>query len=311
MSSRTPFKLKHPPDLSKLAAFTKLAGSRRPAYLWQFAPIAAPLLILTALLLAMIASRVSLLENGVEVVLKTAPIDPRDLLRGYYVRLAYDISRIDMAKLQNPLTKQDLNKGFKRRSLVFVRLRPDNEGYWSPVSLHHQIPTQKGARKGQNKDVFIRGRVSYSNCPASNDEMKTTRCRISIRYGIEKYFTNKKRARELEITARQSNPEIVQLQMKIDKMRKKYRQELAKSRWERKNNSKSDKPPIYSASPQAKKLKQQISDLRWQQRKLQQNNRQQMAKRFAVIVRIDRKSGEAAISGLRINGRKVYDEGLF
>ena len=35
-----------------------------------------------------IASRASVLRNGQEVLLKVEPIDPRDLLRGDYVRLA-------------------------------------------------------------------------------------------------------------------------------------------------------------------------------------------------------------------------------
>ena len=42
----------------------------------------------------MIAGRAALLRNGQEVLLKVEPVDPRDLLRGDYVRLGYEISRI-------------------------------------------------------------------------------------------------------------------------------------------------------------------------------------------------------------------------
>ncbi|HIE31672.1 MAG TPA: hypothetical protein EYP67_04720 [Methanosarcinales archaeon] len=36
------------------------------------------------------------LHFGQEIVLKTDPIDPRDLFRGDYVTLSYEISRIDL-----------------------------------------------------------------------------------------------------------------------------------------------------------------------------------------------------------------------
>ena len=38
----------------------------------------------------MIAGRAAVLRDGAEVLLKVQPIDPRDLLRGDYVRLGYD-----------------------------------------------------------------------------------------------------------------------------------------------------------------------------------------------------------------------------
>ena len=62
--------------------------------------------ILLALLVALlqvgflgwiITSRAAVLRNGAEALLKVEPIDPRDLLRGDYVRLGYEISRIPAA----------------------------------------------------------------------------------------------------------------------------------------------------------------------------------------------------------------------
>ena len=41
-----------------------------------------------------IAGRAAVLRNGTEVLLKVEPVDPRDLLRGDYVSLGYEISRI-------------------------------------------------------------------------------------------------------------------------------------------------------------------------------------------------------------------------
>ena len=44
----------------------------------------------------MILDRAAILRDGTEIVLKTAPVDPRDLMRGDYVRLRYEeISSVD------------------------------------------------------------------------------------------------------------------------------------------------------------------------------------------------------------------------
>ena len=45
----------------------------------------------------MIESRASILRSGREVVLRTEPVDPRDLMRGDFVILSYPLSRIDPA----------------------------------------------------------------------------------------------------------------------------------------------------------------------------------------------------------------------
>ena len=59
-------------------------------FAWRTAAVA---LALTLALLWIVSGRVSLLSSGQEVVLQTVPVDPRDLLRGDYVILRYDISR--------------------------------------------------------------------------------------------------------------------------------------------------------------------------------------------------------------------------
>lgn len=47
-----------------------------------------------------IAGRASVLRSGQEILLKVEPVDPRDLLRGDYVRLGYEIATIPSAILQ-------------------------------------------------------------------------------------------------------------------------------------------------------------------------------------------------------------------
>ena len=66
----------------------------------RFALAVIALLIGQSLFLgAMVWDRVSLLRSGDVVTLRTAPVDPRDIFRGDYVILNYDISRLHIAEL--------------------------------------------------------------------------------------------------------------------------------------------------------------------------------------------------------------------
>lgn len=79
----------------------------------------------TAILGYMIESRASVLRYGHEVLLKTAPIDPRDLLRGDYVVLTYEVSRISKTLISG--TKP----GHGDEARLHVRLKPGADGFWT------------------------------------------------------------------------------------------------------------------------------------------------------------------------------------
>ena len=51
-------------------------------------------LIQIGLVALMVVDRVNILRTGTDVTLQTRPVDPRDLLRGDYVTLSYEISRV-------------------------------------------------------------------------------------------------------------------------------------------------------------------------------------------------------------------------
>ena len=50
----------------------------------------------------MVIDRVRLLKTGREITLPIVPVDPRDLFRGEYVRLGYDIGRVPLRLLDGP-----------------------------------------------------------------------------------------------------------------------------------------------------------------------------------------------------------------
>ncbi len=263
----------------------------RPLGLMSLMTVIATLFILTILLGAMVWGRVSLLQNGAQVVLKTAPVDPRDLLRGYFVRLSYDISRISPNELQQPLSLEEMRIGFKKHANIFVKLQPDENDFWAPISIHRTIP----AKEIPDRSVFIRGRVQYGTCPGKR--LIKRKCTYRIRYGIEKFFADKKRARKLEDIGRQQSPEIIELRKQIKELEKSYRRP-----WQK---------PDKAERLANKDLSAQLAPMRIRLSKLRDQNRSEMAKRFAVIVRIDKQSGEAAISGLQLDGKRIYEEPLF
>lgn len=78
----------------------------------------------TAALGYMVESRASILRNGKEVLLKTVPVDPRDLLRGDYVILSYDISWLPPALFKDGLPTAPAE------ATVFVRLAKQPDGFW-------------------------------------------------------------------------------------------------------------------------------------------------------------------------------------
>ena len=51
-------------------------------------------LLQTGAIAALIVNRAMLLTHGREIVLGVTPVDPRDLLRGDYVRLNYAVSHL-------------------------------------------------------------------------------------------------------------------------------------------------------------------------------------------------------------------------
>lgn len=81
-------------------------------------------LVQTAILGYMIEGRAAILRSGTEVLLKTAPVDPRDLLRGDYVILTYDISSISTTSVTG--TRPDEGDVAK----LHVRLKPGSDGFW-------------------------------------------------------------------------------------------------------------------------------------------------------------------------------------
>jgi uncharacterized membrane-anchored protein len=156
----------------------------------------------TVALIGMVGMKQYTLSTGTPVVLKTAPIDPRSLFRGDYVRLNYAISQLSVDKLAG-------DREFERGDTIYVALRPAGE-FWEAVSVHRARPP---AAEGQ---VAIKGRVEYINqrafsLPGAPPEPVKS---ISVKYGVENYFVPEGEGRALE---RPKPDETVSIRLVVDR----------------------------------------------------------------------------------------------
>lgn len=116
--------------------------------------------LLTLMLGWMVVDRLSLLRSGREIVLKVIPVDPRDLFKGDYVRLGYDISRFDKTKVEGP----DLQRGER----VFVTLeQPDQTASWTVAKITRTRPSNVAANQ-----VVLTAKGNYNQ----------------LTYGLERYY---------------------------------------------------------------------------------------------------------------------------
>jgi len=152
----------------------------------------AAVLLQCALLILMVVDRMQILRGGTEVTLQTRPVDPRDLLRGDYVVLGYDISQLPAGALAGQPSAE-------RDPVVFVKLAPDAGGLYQAVSVH-AAPVAVTA-----PEVLIRGRVTYS-CGSTG---RTFCDKLTIRYGLESYFVPEGEGRKLEQARNQQKLRVV------------------------------------------------------------------------------------------------------
>jgi uncharacterized membrane-anchored protein len=151
--------------------------------------------ILQLLVLAYMAGeREYILRYGKVIHLRTAPIDPRDMFRGDYVRLNYEISRIPVNRLKDVDSGAKLKKGDK----IYVSLKEGPNGLYELV--------EAGLEKPAN-GMYLSGRLPYRTQRASNP--------IWIKYGIEAYFVEQGKGRNIEKRRGSRTKVQVPLEMEI------------------------------------------------------------------------------------------------
>lgn len=148
-------------------------------------------LLQTAVLGYIVQSRAAILRHGTEVLLKTAPVDPRDFLRGDYVVLNYDISSVPVSSISGSMPV-----GADERTL-WVRLKPGEGGFWQVAeSSFARLPEADGSVVLQTQPFYSQG---------VSGEVET----IRVEYGIERYYVPEGEGLALEDARRQGEVTIV------------------------------------------------------------------------------------------------------
>ena len=127
----------------------------------------------------MAGGREFIVRHGKTVFLRTAPIDPRDLFRGDYVRLNYEVSNIPAKYLRGRL-KTDLKD---MNDKVYAILA---EGPNGVAELRYATDEKP------NEGLYIGGRLP------GRRRSRTFNQAIHAKYGIEAYFVQQGRGRDLE-----------------------------------------------------------------------------------------------------------------
>jgi uncharacterized membrane-anchored protein len=143
----------------------------------------------TGILGYIIESRAAILSNGTEIVLKTAPVDPRDFLRGDYVVLSYDISSVPVQTITGGIPAEP---GEQR---LWVRLKKQPDGLWTiSESSFKPLPPLADT-------VILQSLPFYSYRPNSGDT-------IRVEYGIERYYVPEGEGKPLEEARNDGNVTI-------------------------------------------------------------------------------------------------------
>jgi uncharacterized membrane-anchored protein len=101
------------------------------------------------LLVCMIGFKYYTVQYGTKIMLKTIPVDPRDLFRGDYVTLRYEISNLNLLTIKNAIPKDTQSS-----ESVYVRLYSAGK-YYEPNYVSLIKPELRP------NEVFIKGRLLY------------------------------------------------------------------------------------------------------------------------------------------------------
>lgn len=146
----------------------------------------------TAVIGYMVESRASILRSGIDIKLKTLPVDPRDLLRGDYVILSYPISTISKS-----IVTGDGPKGGTRARLS-VRLKPGVDGLWTAAEASFgDLPAVAGSA--------VLRTLPFDYYVASDGGVPDT---LFVQYGIERYYVPEGEGKVLEDARNQEELEV-------------------------------------------------------------------------------------------------------
>lgn len=129
-------------------------------------------------------------QRGEQIYLRTAPVDPRDPMRGDYVRLSYGLNSVDLAQYRGKTAGTALSRG----TAVYALLKAGPDDVYELDYLSDSAPPS---------GLYLRGRVSREVLGGQ----------IPVSYGIEQYFVEQGSGEAIEL--RRGDREGVQIPMEV------------------------------------------------------------------------------------------------
>lgn len=159
--------------------------------------------LLTAALGWMVVDRASILRHGQRIELRPQPVDPRDLFRGDYVILTYEISRLGPAFWERAAEIKEATGGDIWVRIARAPAPGPGEPLWRVAALHAAPPEM-----GRGRDTLVlRGRLSGGAA--------------RVDYGIERYYVPEGEGLALEAligeTPRDGAPTPIAVEVAVDR----------------------------------------------------------------------------------------------
>ncbi len=186
----------------------QISDAKTSGQWWKFA---VPLVLQTALILAVPAQAVYTHLTGTTVILETRPVDPYDMMRGYYQTLSYKISDTNtLKKLPGweeiaPQTNYATNYQSNSQTFYIVMEKPAHPkstltpSPWQPIKISRDRPKDLAANQ-----VAIRGEYISE---------------WQVVYGLETYYMPEEKREKInnEIAEAQQDPQAFVVEIKVDR----------------------------------------------------------------------------------------------
>ncbi len=139
----------------------------------------------------MAAQREWIARTGTPLMLRTAPIDPHDPMRGEFVRFRYEINVVPAHFFRGSLEAWKSERDYRasrrlKDHVVYAALENDAHGFAQLVALSDSPP---------ERGPFLRGRVAFATAGTTGIES------VQVRYGIEALFMQQGAAKQVETLA--------------------------------------------------------------------------------------------------------------
>lgn len=173
------------------------ADANRAAHKRLLLPAAlAAAVVLSGVIGWMIESRARIIRDGIEIVLKSEPVDPRDFLRGHYVQLTYPAAMIGEETAKGVWREPDAP--VLRNADVYVLLQRADD---KTVSVHSVSLTRP------EYGIVLKAKTSY--LPARPQT-------LFLDFGIGRFYADPERALMLEQRMREGEVTEVLVALGLD-----------------------------------------------------------------------------------------------